>query len=250
MQTFFLAMLLHPDIQHKARHEIDRVVGTGRLPGLADRANLPYVDAVVKESYRWHPIAPMGLAHVSTADDTYEGYLIPKGALVMPNIWSVASCLSLLAAASAKLMQALGYRLFTHDADVYPDPMRFNPDRFMDPSSTPPPDPRDYVFGFGRRVCPGKLLADSSVWLTVALSLAALDIQKPVNQDGHEMTPEVDFMPGVISHSRPFEARIRPRSEQHVQLIHQVEQRYPWDKSSAAAIQAIQIPDEDIRAPY
>ncbi len=87
MQTFFLAMTLYPEVQLKARQEIDRVVGTHRLPTLEDRPNLPYVEAVVKEAFRWHPIAPMGLPHVSAADDTCNGYFIPKGAMLLPNIW-------------------------------------------------------------------------------------------------------------------------------------------------------------------
>lgn len=51
-------MAIHPEIQQKAREEIDRVVGTHRLPTISDRENLPYVEAVVKEAFRWHPIGP------------------------------------------------------------------------------------------------------------------------------------------------------------------------------------------------
>lgn len=80
-------MTLHSEVQRKAQEEIDRVVGSHRLPTFDDRDNLPYVEAVVKECFRWHPIAPMGIPHVSTEDDVCEGYLIPKGAMVIPNIW-------------------------------------------------------------------------------------------------------------------------------------------------------------------
>jgi cytochrome P450 len=86
-QTFFLAMTLYPEVQRKAQEEIDRVLGPGRLPKVVDRANLPYVDAVVKETLRWHPVAPMGIPHMSVEDDMFEGYFIPKGSLIMPNIW-------------------------------------------------------------------------------------------------------------------------------------------------------------------
>lgn len=85
--TFFLMMALTPEVQIKAQDEIDRVVGTGRLPTLADRNRLPYVSAVVKEVFRWHPVVPMGVPHMSTADDMYDGYYIPKGSILMPNIW-------------------------------------------------------------------------------------------------------------------------------------------------------------------
>lgn len=82
-------MMLHPEVQRKAQEEIDRVVGTERLPGVADREKLPYIDAIVKEVLRWNPVAPMGLPHMTTEDDVCEGYLIPKGALLLPNIWYI-----------------------------------------------------------------------------------------------------------------------------------------------------------------
>jgi cytochrome P450 len=47
--AFFLAMALNPAVQAKAQAEIDAVVGSDRLPTFADRENLPYVDALVKE---------------------------------------------------------------------------------------------------------------------------------------------------------------------------------------------------------
>lgn len=85
--NFFLAMMLHPEVQRKAQEEIDRVIGENRLPLSADRENLPFVDAVVKEALRWHAVAPMSLPHTSTEDDVYGGYFIPKEAIIMTNIW-------------------------------------------------------------------------------------------------------------------------------------------------------------------
>jgi cytochrome P450 len=80
-------MALFPDVQRKAQEEIAHVVGQNRLPTVADRANLPYINAVVKEVLRWHPVAPMGLPHMSTSDDTYDNYFIPKGSIILCNIW-------------------------------------------------------------------------------------------------------------------------------------------------------------------
>jgi cytochrome P450 len=82
-------MTTYPNVQRKAQEEIDRVVGPHRLPGFQDRQSLPYNDALVKEVLRWHPITPMGLPHMTTEDDVCEGYLIPKGAYLLPNIWLV-----------------------------------------------------------------------------------------------------------------------------------------------------------------
>lgn len=87
MACFFLAMSVFPNVQKKAQEEIDRVVGPNRLPTYADRENLPYINAMVKEVLRWHPVAPMGLPHTSTEDDECEGYLIPKGSMLFGNVW-------------------------------------------------------------------------------------------------------------------------------------------------------------------
>lgn len=103
MQSFFLAMILHPDVQKEAQQSIDRICH-GRLPDFSDSVSLPYIHAVLKELLRWHPVVslskriqsiepsmtnrgPVDLAHVSTQDDVYNGYYIPKGSVVLANIW-------------------------------------------------------------------------------------------------------------------------------------------------------------------
>ena len=127
--SFFLAMLLYPDVQKKAQEELDRVVGCDRLPSYEDRDKLPYVNALIKEALRWNAVLPMGVPHVMSEDDVFRGYFIPKGAIIMPNI-----------------------SLFAHDPELYHDPMNFSPERFLDADGrTPELDPKNVVFGFGRR---------------------------------------------------------------------------------------------------
>ena len=58
--TFTLAMTLYPDVQRRAQAEIDQIVGNSRLPKFSDEGTLPYVQAIVKEVLRWHPVAPLG----------------------------------------------------------------------------------------------------------------------------------------------------------------------------------------------
>lgn len=82
-------MALYPEAQRKAQEEIDRILGPNRLPTLDDRHKLPYIDAMVKETFRWHPVGPMGVPYSVTEDEVYAGYLIPKGALILPNIWYI-----------------------------------------------------------------------------------------------------------------------------------------------------------------
>ncbi|KAF8665749.1 hypothetical protein AX16_000197 [Volvariella volvacea WC 439] len=127
--SFFLAMTLYPTVARKAQAEIDAVVGNERLPGFGDRESLPYVSALVKEVFRWNTVVPLAIPHRAMQDDIHDGYFIPKGSLVIPNIWKL-----------------------THDPKVYRDPFVFDPDRFIASEERPAePDPREFVFGFGRR---------------------------------------------------------------------------------------------------
>ena len=69
-------MMIHPEFQRKAQEEIDRVIGNDRFPTLADQADLPYVDALVKEVFRWKPVGPLGK---STVLRNYETALLLRG---------------------------------------------------------------------------------------------------------------------------------------------------------------------------
>ena len=99
-------MALYPEAQKKAQAEIDAVVGPSRLPDFHDRPSLPYINAVVKESSRWNLVLPSGrffpiifiatiltslggVPHMSSTDDEYNGYYIPKGTIMIGNAWLV-----------------------------------------------------------------------------------------------------------------------------------------------------------------
>jgi cytochrome P450 len=60
LSNFIAAMVLYPEVAWKAREEIDRVIGTERLPAMSDRADLPYLECVLLETLRWQPVAPTG----------------------------------------------------------------------------------------------------------------------------------------------------------------------------------------------
>jgi cytochrome P450 len=83
-------MTLYPDVQQRAQAEINMVLGPGSIPTLDDRPRLPYVEAVFLEVLRWGQVSPVGIPHMSQADDIHRGYFIPKGTLVIPNIWFAA----------------------------------------------------------------------------------------------------------------------------------------------------------------
>ena len=82
-------MAMFPDVQRKAHEELDRIIGRERLPDLEDEDNLPYIRAICAEIQRWQPVGPIGIPHRLTEDDEYRGMLIPKGSIVIPNVWFV-----------------------------------------------------------------------------------------------------------------------------------------------------------------
>ena len=84
--------MLYPEVLRKAHAELDTVVGPHRLPDFSDKDSLPYVNAVIKESMRWHSALPLGVPHATVADDEFRGYFIPAGTMLIPNTWYVAPC--------------------------------------------------------------------------------------------------------------------------------------------------------------
>ncbi|KAI1457470.1 putative cytochrome P450 oxidoreductase OrdA-like protein [Annulohypoxylon moriforme] len=213
---FFLAMTIYPEVQQKAQEEIDRVVGQDRLPDMSDRERLPYIEAMIKEVLRWHPVAPMALPHTSIDDDICEGYFIPKGSMLLANVW-----------------------YFTHDPDVYRDPMVFRPERFLEADGhKPEPDPHMFAFGFGRRICPGRYLADNALYLNIVQILATFKVSKYL-ENGREISPTLKFEPGVIRHPVPYRNTIKPRSPHHEALIRSIEKTYPWQESDSKTLASI-----------
>ncbi|KAF9447572.1 cytochrome P450 [Macrolepiota fuliginosa MF-IS2] len=196
--TFILAMLCHPDKQAKAQEELDRVVGHGRLPDYNDEPNLPYLSAVIKETFRWRPVTPMGVPHCSEGDDVYNGYLIPSGSIMIVNLWNIM-----------------------HNEEDYPDPDTFLPERFLDPNGNIDKtvrDPMSVAFGFGRRICPGEHMARSTLWLTAASILALFKLAKPV-KDGAVVEPTKEYLSALVCHTAPFECDFKPRSRATEQLV-------------------------------
>ena len=210
-------MILHPHIQKRAQQEIDHVVGLDRLPTFSDRENLPYVNALFKEVLRWNSIATLGLPHVGTQSDTIvvktprgeEEYSIPKGSMLLPAIW-----------------------WFMRDPERYSNPDEFNPERFL--CDNPETDPATMTFGFGRRICPGRISADSSAWLVMAQTLAVFDISKKRDDMGREFDVQPEGIPGLVYHPVPFDDKmqvtIRPDQKE---LLERLEKEETWGKGEA-----------------
>ena len=88
------------------------------------------------------------------------------------------------------------FRQFTRDPNNYADPLEFKPERFLGSElsgGTPEPDPHDIVFGFGRRECPGKLVASMELFYVVSSSLSVFNIERPVDEHGNPIEEKYEF---------------------------------------------------------
>ncbi|EGN99267.1 hypothetical protein SERLA73DRAFT_182184 [Serpula lacrymans var. lacrymans S7.3] len=188
LTIFLLAMVLHPSVQERAQAEIDSVVSEGRLPDFDDRSSMPYVEAVLRETLRWYPAVPLGVPHAATKSDEYEGYFIPEGATVAVNIWAIA-----------------------RDENTYPEPSLFKPERFLTADGKLTDDTAGYAFGFGRRICVGRYVADASLWATMVSMLALFKLSKAKDEYGNEIDFKPEWTTGVTIHPVKFPCCIQPR---------------------------------------
>jgi len=97
-----------------------------------------------------------------------------------------------------------------------------------------------FVFGFGRRICPGRILADNALYLNIAQTLALFKISKGY-ENGDEVEPVIKFEPGVVSHPAPFKNSIKPRSSCHEHLIRSIEEVYPWQKGDGEILENMSL---------
>ncbi|KAI0641987.1 CyP450 monooxygenase [Trametes meyenii] len=193
-----VALALHPEAQKKAQAELDSVVGPSRLPDYDDSDSLVYVNALVKETLRWHIVLPFIVPHRTIADDEFLGYFIPAGTVILPNVWEIL-----------------------HDPDVYESPDEFRPERFIKDGrlDTTVPDPAAFMFGFGRRICPGRYFAQASLFITLASVLHVFDIGLPLDADGKPIEIKYEQTDGMLSYPVDGRCTVTARSTAAEALI-------------------------------
>ncbi|KEZ40609.1 putative Cytochrome P450 oxidoreductase OrdA-like protein [Scedosporium apiospermum] len=206
--SVILALVMFPEVQERAQEELDRVVGGDRLPTFEDRKNLPYIDGIVKEAWRWNPVGPMGLTHKSEEDIVYGEYVIPKGSYLLPSLW-----------------------WFLHDPKEYSDPEIFKPERYLEPLNEP--DPSELAFGYGRRSCAGRFFADGSVYITLAQMLSVFRLCKDTDAQGNEIPVKLEAIPGMVNRPKEFAFKIEPRSQHHIELLERIEAAQEPETSDA-----------------
>lgn len=80
-----------------------------------------------------------------------------------------------------------------HDPATYPEPLKFKPERFLEPMTSVPKPPSDLIFGFGRRACPGRFFALDVLWLAMANMLATFEFLPATDAEGRPAPPAQQF---------------------------------------------------------
>ncbi|KAK2184502.1 hypothetical protein NP493_262g00013 [Ridgeia piscesae] len=164
----FLFMVLHRDVQQKVFDEIDRVVGSGRLPTMKDKTRMPYTQATIMECQRVGNIALFSVPRCTLADCVVNGYNIPKGTWVFVNRWGV------------------------HKAPQYwTRPNVFDPTRFLNKDNEVVWPDTFIPFGMGPRSCPGESLAKMELFIFFTAVLQAFRLELPDGAPTPSLEPSV-----------------------------------------------------------
>ncbi|KAL4794669.1 cytochrome P450 [Aspergillus venezuelensis] len=220
------ALALNPAIQEQAQAELDAVCGTDRSPTWSDFTRLPYINMIVKETMRWRPVTPLAFPHALTKDDWVHvgvgadadadtdagiSFFLPKGTTIFLNVWGLH-----------------------HDETIHASPDRFDPSRFADAHHThklasdsaasPDPSHRDhYIYGAGRRICPGIHLSERSMFVGAAKLLWAFRFEQARDEKGSlvpiDTDPITGYTEGFLVCPKPFRCRVVPRSGTHAETI-------------------------------
>ena len=174
-------------VQERAYGELKAAVGADGLPGMEHQNSLPYLHAVILESMRYRTVGPLGLPHKAIEDVELDGYIIPKDAQVLGNIYAI------------------------HNDDRFWDsPDEFNPERFMFAGDGTPPSALTsgafMPFGAGRRGCPGQGFAEIVIWLQACRLLHKYRF----TPHGADNLPEDETF-GLAVGPRPFALEITRR---------------------------------------
>ncbi|KAJ7978724.1 Flavonoid 3'-hydroxylase [Quillaja saponaria] len=190
-------LIRHPKILDQVKQEIDSVVGPDRLINELDLAQLTYLQAVVKETFRLHPSTPLSLPRLTAEDCVINGYHIPKGSTVLVNVWAIS-----------------------RDPEQWADPLKFRPNRFLPGGEKPNVDVKgnDFEvipFGAGRRMCVGMSLGLRMVQLLTATLVHAIDWDLPAGLIAEKLNMDEAY--GLtLQRAEPLMVHPRPRLAPHL----------------------------------
>lgn len=199
LEVFTLACLENPHFILTAQRELDDIVGPDRLPDFEDLDKLPYIQAIIEENFRWRHILPAGIPHKTLKEDKYNGFLIPKGAMIIPLFIAMRN-----------------------DEALFDKPAEFIPERWLGKH------PQAGNFGYGRWVCTGRHIARSALTTAVARLLWAFNIK---SKDGQRVVVREteSFASGLVEALKHSEAVFEIRNAKHREVIVQAFERVEKD---------------------
>ncbi|XP_034967472.2 cytochrome P450 2U1 [Zootoca vivipara] len=159
-----LYMSLHPQEQKKVQEEIELVIGRNRPPTLADKARMPFTEATIMEVQRMTVVVPLSIPRMASETTVLQGYTIPKGSVIIPNLWSVH-----------------------RDPNIWENPDDFHPARFLDENGQLIKKETFIPFGIGKRVCMGEQLAKMELFLMFVSLLQNFTFQFPEDMEKPSM---------------------------------------------------------------
>ncbi|CAL8123375.1 unnamed protein product [Orchesella dallaii] len=175
----------HQQVQEKLHEEIDRVVGRNRDPSLQDKLKMPYTEALIQEILRITSLVPCGLLHELLYDIEFHGYRLPKGLLLLSNLYHIH-----------------------HDKKIWGDPENFRPERFLNEDESHVIRSDSLVaFQPGKRQCLGEPLARDVLFLYVTKIFQNLH----AFPDPSNLNPNIDYDDGLVLIAKPYRVVMKSR---------------------------------------
>ncbi|XP_051183417.1 cytochrome P450 78A9 [Lolium perenne] len=193
MEWTMARIVLHRDVQAKVHRELDDLVGRHSHVTESAVPSLPYLQALIKEALRVHPPGPLlSWRHRAISDTYVDGHLVPAGTTAMVNQWAMS-----------------------HDPEIWDAPLEFRPERFLAGGEAPDvsvlgADGRLVPFGSGRRSCPGKSLAMTTVTSWMATLLQEFEWMPAGASTGVDLSEVLRLS---CEMAVPLEVRVRPRRQ-------------------------------------
>ncbi|CAK8696143.1 unnamed protein product [Clavelina lepadiformis] len=149
-----LIFLLHyPEIQTKIREEIQQIVGPSGSVRMSHKDDMPYTKAFIEETMRFATATPLGFQHKTNKDAEINGYFIPKGITVTPNIWAVHN-----------------------DPKYFDEPEKFKPERFIDEIGNFAKSEHVIPFSVGPRRCVGEHIGRMEIFIFLVSMIQKFEI--------------------------------------------------------------------------
>ncbi|KAL8485842.1 hypothetical protein ACS0TY_027945 [Phlomoides rotata] len=186
-------VLRHPHIIKKAKEELDRIIGRNRWVQETDLSQLPYIESIIKETFRVHPLATLLAPHCAINDCWVAGYEIAKGTTILINTWSIG-----------------------RDPNSWDAPEKFLPERFMGNEIDALGSNFSFLpFGSGRRRCPGYNLALKVVPTTFANLLHGFNFKLVEGMRPQDICMEEEY--GLTTHPKlPLSIIMEPTLPPHL----------------------------------